>query len=166
MLQLNACNGRLRNAKNHILHAEHHLRNRLQRATAQVVQILHDERVLSVGIRRRSQKCQCGVAELGENLMNDGLTARYEPLLRFPPLMTAVFADNHAATVDITANVRLSEALENQIGRRLKQRGESRLVLPHEVLEEAANRLYDVFVLPEHRENLAEQTPVLFEIVH
>ena len=125
MLQLNACNGRLRNAKNHILHAEHHLRNRLQRSTAQIVQILHNERVLSVGIRRRSQKRQRGVAEFGENLMNDGLTARNEAFLRFPPLIAAVFADNHAATIDIAADVRLSEAFEDQIRRRLKQRGES-----------------------------------------
>ena len=94
------------------------------------------------------------------------MTSRNRERLQFSLVIATVFPDNHTATIDITTDMRLSEAFKDQIRSRLKQRSESRLVLPHEILKEPTDCLHDVFVLSKHRKNLAEQIPVPFEVAH
>lgn len=75
VLELDAGERRLGDAQHHVAGAEEDVGDALERASAEVVEVLDEIGILHVGLGGGGEKHEGGVAEDGEDVEDDGATA-------------------------------------------------------------------------------------------
>lgn len=104
VLELDGGERRLGDAQHHVAGGEEDVGDTLERAAAEVVEVLDEVRVLHVGLGRGGEERERGVAEDGEDVEDDGAAAGSEARRQRRLLVAAVLADEHAAAVDVASD--------------------------------------------------------------
>lgn len=144
VLELDAGECRLGDAQHHVSGGEEDVGDALERASAEVVEVLDEVWVLDVGLGGGGEESERGVAEDGEDVEDDGAAAGGEERGAHRLLVAAVLADEHASAVDVASDAGLRVAGEDELHGGGKEREEGVAVETHEVLEEATEGLGDV----------------------